>query len=138
MLKKISAMLRNMFRSNAPKGDEAAEMAARLEEKVFNLVDNMPTLPDTATRAMVLANDPDSNFADLAKLIEADTAIATGLLRVANSAFYTGGAPAVKLHKAVVRLGMFQCKNLIVSIGMKSCFESLSMSRPTVSIPSIA
>jgi HD-like signal output (HDOD) protein len=126
VLKKISNMLRQLFRSQAPKEAEASFLAAQLEEKVLALVDNMPTLPDTATRAMALANDPDANFADLARLIEADTAIATGLLRVANSALYTGGAPAVKLHKAVVRLGMFQCKNLIVAIGMKSLFRKMT------------
>src|SRR5436305_63397 len=115
ILKQISSMLRNLFRSNVPpKEEDAAERTARLEEKVLALVDNMPSLPDTATRAMALANDPNSNFADLARLIEGDTAIATSLLRIANSALYTGGAPAVKLDGAVVRLGMFRCKNLIL------------------------
>jgi HD-like signal output (HDOD) protein len=126
MLKAISNMLRQIFQSSAPKGDEAAVLAARLEQKVLALVDNMPTLPDVATRAMALANDANSNFADLARLIEADAAIATSLLRIANSALYTGGAPALKLDKAVVRLGMFPCKNLIVAIGMKSMFQKMA------------
>jgi HD-like signal output (HDOD) protein len=127
MLKQFAKMLRQVFQSNArPKVDEAAEQAARLEKKVLTLVDNMPTLPDTATRAMALANDPDSTFADFARLIEGDTAIATSLLRIANSAFYSGGVPAVKLHQAVVRLGMFQCKSLIVSMGMKSMFRGIA------------
>jgi HD-like signal output (HDOD) protein len=39
---------------------------------------------------------------------------------MANSALFSGGVPTTKLHQAVVRLGMFQCKNLILSIGMKS------------------
>jgi HD-like signal output (HDOD) protein len=127
LLKKISDMLHQMFRSNTrPEGEEAPQRAARLEDKVLALVGNMPALPDTAQRAMALANLPEADFAELARLIEGDTAIATGLLRIANSAIYTGGAPAVKLHKAVVRLGMFQCKNLIVSIGMKSLFQRMA------------
>jgi HD-like signal output (HDOD) protein len=126
ILKTISNMLRGLFQANArSKQDEAAALAARLEQEVLVLVDNMPTLPDTATRAMALANDPNSKFADLARLIEGDAPIATGLLRVANSAFFTGGAPAVKLQQAVVRLGMMRCKNLIVSIGMKSLFVGM-------------
>jgi HD-like signal output (HDOD) protein len=127
IIKRISDMLHQMFRSNKrSEGEAAAERAARLEEKVLTLVGNMPALPDTAQRAMALATLPEANFVELARLIEGDTAIATGLLRVANSAIYTGGAPAVKLHKAVVRLGMFQCKNLIVSIGMKSLFQRVT------------
>jgi HD-like signal output (HDOD) protein len=114
-------MLGDLFRSNArPKGDETAEMAARLEKSVLALVGNMPALPDTAARAMALANDPDTSFADFTRLIEGDVAIATGLLRVANSALYSGGAPATKLHQAVVRLGAGRCTNLIVSISMKT------------------
>jgi HD-like signal output (HDOD) protein len=126
ILKRFSNLLRNLFKSNArPKDDEAAAVSARLERRVLALVDNMPTLPDTATRAMALANDPDSRFVDLARIIEGDAAIATGLLRFANSAFYAGGSPALKLHQAVVRLGMQQCKNLIVGIGMRSLFQRI-------------
>jgi HD-like signal output (HDOD) protein len=127
LFKQLSGLLRGLFRANAkPKADDTAEIAARLEKKVLDLVDNMPTLPDTATRAIALANDPDSNFADLARLIEGDAAIATAILRIANSAFYTGGAPAVKLQQAVVRLGMYQCRNLITCIGMKSLFQRIA------------
>lgn len=121
MLKRFSHMLRKLFRSNAPpKGDELAELAARLEQKVLALVGNMPTMPDIAMRAIAIADDPHIAFADFARLIEGDVAIATALLRIANSAYYGGGPRAAKLHNVVVRLGMFQCKNLIVAVGMKS------------------
>src|SRR5207302_10293312 len=91
-----------------------------LEKNVLSLVGSMPTLPATATRAMAMADDPHVAFADFARLIQGDVAIATSLLRIANSAFYGGGAPASRLDQGVVRLGMFQCKNLILAIGMKS------------------
>ncbi len=121
ILQRISGMLRDLFRSNSkPKQDETAQVAARLEQRVLTLVGNLPTLPDTATRAIALADDADVDFGELAQLIEADVAIATGLLRIANSAIYSGADPATKALQAVVRLGRFQCKNLIVSISMKS------------------
>src|SRR2546421_10293052 len=102
MLKRFSDMLRGIFRANAPaQRDERAEIAARLEKNVLALVGNMPTLPDTATRAMAMADDPQVAFADFARLIEGDVAIATGLLRIANSAFYGGGAPASRLHRGL-------------------------------------
>jgi HD-like signal output (HDOD) protein len=127
IIKQISDMLRQLFRSNArTQKDETAQMAARLEQRVLALVDNMPTLPSTAARALSLANDPNSRFAEFARLIEGDAAIATGLLRIANSPYYNGGSPAVKLQQAVVRLGLWQCKSLIVSIGMKSLFNQIA------------
>jgi HD-like signal output (HDOD) protein len=126
ILKRFATMLHGLFRSDAPRADGAAERAARLEAKVLRLVDNMPTLPDTATKAIALADDPHTKFADFARLIEGDAALATALLRVANSAFYAGGAPAVKLQQAVVRLGMLRCKNLILAVGMKSLFQKMA------------
>jgi HD-like signal output (HDOD) protein len=126
ILKRFANMLRQLFRANASsQADGPAATAARLEEKVLALVDNMPTLPDTATRAMALAHDPNSKAADFARLIERDAPIATGLLRYANGPLYAGGAPALKLQQAVVRLGIWQCRNLIASIGMKSLFRRM-------------
>jgi len=127
ILKRFADMLRGLFRSNArPTEDGTAKLAARLEQNVLRLVGNMPTMPDVATRVMGLANDPKTNAADFARLIEGDAAIATDLLRIANSAIYSGGAPAVKLPQAVVRLGIFPCKNLIVSISMKSLLWNMT------------
>jgi HD-like signal output (HDOD) protein len=127
ILKPIADKLRQLFRSRVrSQGEEVIETAKRLEDRVLTLVDNMPTLPHTATRAMALANDPNSRFADLARLIEGDTTIATGLLRVANSALYRSSCPAVKLEQALVRLGLWYCKHLILSIGMKSLFQRMA------------
>lgn len=127
MLTSIADMLRNLFQSNArPTSEEVAETAARLEHKILALVDNMSTLPDTATRALVLAREPDSKVADFARLIETDAAIATGILRIANSPLYASGCPATKLHQAVVRLGMWQCQNLIISISMQSLSRQMA------------
>lgn len=121
ILQRLADKLRGLFRPQArPRHDEAAELAARLERNVLALVGNMPTLPDTATRAMALADDPAAHVADFVRLIEPDVAIATGLLRMANSALYSGGAPATKLSQAVVRLGGARCKNLILAVSMRT------------------
>lgn len=121
LLGRFASLLRSVFGSNPrPERDETAERAARLEERVLKLVGNMPSLPDTATRAMAMADDPNMNMSVLAQLIEGDVALTTALLRMANSAFYSGGVPAAKLTQAIVRMGRFQCKNLIIAVSMKS------------------
>jgi HD-like signal output (HDOD) protein len=127
ILARFKDMLCQLFQRCAPKRDEAAaEIAVRLQQRVLQLVDNMPTLPDVATRALAMTNDPKSRFADLATLIEKDAAIATRLLRVANSSAYAGGAAAVKLPQAVVRLGMRRCQNLILAISTQSLFQRIA------------
>jgi HD-like signal output (HDOD) protein len=127
MLLELSTKLRDIFRKYIrPEESDTARMAARLADKVLALVETMPALPDTAVRAVELANDPDCQMPQFARLIEGDAAIATAILRVANSAFYAGGMPAVKLQQAVVRLGVRPCQNLIVAIGMRTLFRQLS------------
>ncbi len=127
ILKRFADKLRDLFRSNTrPAVEGTRELAARLELNVLRLVGNMPTMPDVATRAMALANDPRTDAAHFARLIEGDAAIATDLLRIANSAIYSGAHPAVKLPQAVVRLGMFPCKNLIIAICMKSLIWNMT------------
>lgn len=127
ILSKFVDKLRQLFQSHTAQRDETiAAVATRLQRQVLLLVDNMPTLPDIAARALALANDPDSRFADLATLIEGDAAIATRLLRLANSSVYAGGSAALKLPQAVVRLGMRRCQNLILAVSTQSLFQRIA------------
>jgi HD-like signal output (HDOD) protein len=127
ILKPIADRLRHVFRSNMRSwGNQGAETAQQLEDKVLTLVDNMPTLPDTAMRAMAMANDPNCKLTDFTRLIEGDAAITTGLLRISNSPLYGTGGNVVGLPQAVVRLGMWQCKNLIVSVSVRSLFRRMT------------
>ncbi len=127
ILRELSDKLRSLFRKYTHAGEGGtALVASRLEEKVFALVGNMPALPDTALRALELANDPNCQMPQFSRLIEGDAAIATAVLRIANSAYYSGGLPAVKLHQAVVRLGLRSTRDLIVAIGMRSAFRKVA------------
>jgi HD-like signal output (HDOD) protein len=88
----------------------------------------MPPLPDTAVQAISMANDPDCQMPRFASLIERDAAVATMILRIANSATYAGGMPAMRLQQAVVRLGIRPCQHMIVAIGMRSLFRQMASS----------
>lgn len=119
LLKRFSDALRAVFGSAASAAPTAAERAARLERQIRALVDTLPALPATAARALALMEDPDVSLAALAELIRDDTALATGLLRVANSALFAGGSAALRVDQAVVRLGLWRCKHLVTAIGIR-------------------
>jgi HD-like signal output (HDOD) protein len=120
LLKRFSDALRQVFRANPPATVSAADRAAALERKIARLVDELPAMPVTATRALALIEDPDVALSDLADLIREDTALATAILRVANSALYAGGSQTLRLDQAVVRLGLWSCKSLITAVGVRS------------------
>ncbi len=114
-------------------GDSMADRAApgsntksSLEARILALVNNLPALPDTASRAMGLANDPKSTLAQFSKLIEGDVGLATGILRLANSPMYEVGSPVKNVYQAVVRLGTQECQFLMTAVGMRGLFQRLA------------
>jgi HD-like signal output (HDOD) protein len=89
-------------------------------------LNKLPMLPETATKAMAVANDSRSSLTDLAGVIMRDPTLATGILKLANSPLYRIGRTIDSLGQAVVRLGLRECKNLIITVGMRSLFRSVS------------
>lgn len=92
--------------------------------KAMAKIAHLPSLPDTSTRAMALANDPGASLADFSNLIKRDGAIATATLKLANSPLYRVGKPVEELHQAVLRLGLRTCSDLVTTIGMRGLFRN--------------
>lgn len=91
--------------------------------KMLTRVQQLPTLSDTAVRAMALANNPDTSMSTYVALIKQDSALAASVLRMANSALYGCGHQTANLHQAVVRLGMRTCSNLVMAMSMRGAFR---------------
>ena len=75
----------------------------------------LPRLPDTARRALMMLNDPSVNFARLADTLTHDPAIAAVVLRRANSAYYGGHARIARVELACTRLGTRTLRSLILT-----------------------
>lgn len=96
--------------------------AANFAEK-FRQIGNIPTLPQAATRALAIANDPKCSVGDFSKVIEADPALATSLLKLVNSSFYAGNTKISNLTTAITRLGLRETQNLILAVSVRSVFR---------------
>ena len=66
----------------------------------------LPVLPKVAGQVMTMTADPHTQLSSLSALIHRDQALASHVLRIANSAAYAGSEPFVSLQQAVTRLGM--------------------------------
>jgi HD-like signal output (HDOD) protein len=84
----------------------------------------LPSLPDLAMRIRKAIDDDMSDAREIARLVETDPAMATKLLKVANSAFYAGTAEVESLPKAVVRLGMKTTRQLVMSFALRDLFRN--------------
>ncbi len=92
----------------------------------FNLqkLHTLPTLPNSSTRAIAMANDPNTSLAEFSGLIKSDGAIAAAALRMANSSMFGSAKPVDDIHLAVLRLGTRTCCDLITTVGMRGLFRS--------------
>ncbi len=81
---------------------------------------DVPMLPEVAGNVVSLTQNPDSDAADLAKLIQADQTLAAHVMRVANSAAYSPNASIVSLQQALARLGMQTITEIALAASINS------------------
>ena len=82
----------------------------------------LPSLPDLALRIRNAIDDEVSDAKTIARLVESDPAMATKLLKAANSALYGGLGGIDTCSGAVVRLGMDTTKQLVLTFALKEVF----------------
>ena len=59
-----------------------------LLEKIFSKVDQIPTFPKVAQRALKLLRDENVDYRKLEEVIKTDPGIAANFLKIVNSALY--------------------------------------------------
>ncbi len=85
---------------------QAQLMADPLEHLINRGGIEVPMLPEVANKALLLAQNPDSDASEMAQLIQSDQSLAGHVMRIANSAAYTPMSNLVSLQQAIARLGM--------------------------------
>lgn len=113
--------------------DEELDSSPVENQLIFRLYEDLnadslslPSLPDVALKISqaIAADNTDVNR--LANLLSNDPAIAAKLLKVANSARYSGLAPTRTLPQAISRLGFRDTHNLVIAFALKEVFRSKS------------
>ncbi|MCC4621729.1 HDOD domain-containing protein [Xanthomonas cassavae CFBP 4642] len=80
----------------------------------------LPRRPHLLPQLMRAVNDPDASGRGIAAIIAQDPALATNLLRIANSALYRPqGAPLESLERAVVHIGTEGVRQIVAAAVMQ-------------------
>lgn len=79
-------------------------------------------LPDTCLKIKEVIDNKISNLDEIAEIIALDPALASRLLKLANSALYNFPNPVDSISKAVLLLGETQVYNLVVAYGSTEAF----------------
>ena len=100
----------------------AAEPRLNVTELVKK-VTTIATLPEVTTQIIKTVEDPRSSAAQLHKIVAHDPALATRILKVANSAFYGLPGQIASVERAIIILGLNGVKNIAVAASLGQLFR---------------
>jgi len=92
-------------------------LLAMIEERITAGDYRLPARSSVAAELHTLAADPDFEMTRVIGLVSGDAALTGEILRVANSALYTGLSKVATVREAVVRLGSAQ----VFRLAMQTC-----------------
>ncbi|MHB8773359.1 MAG: HDOD domain-containing protein [Syntrophales bacterium] len=85
-----------------------------LMKKILQTAKDLPPMPQTTLKAHEIIKDPNASFEDLASVLEMDQALATRVLRMANSPYYGMSGSVSSIKHASTILGLKVLEELIV------------------------
>nr|HDN00253.1 HDOD domain-containing protein [Deltaproteobacteria bacterium] len=91
--------------------------------KRLEKIHNLPTLPEVIYKLGEEIRDPKSDARRVAALIEDDPSMMARILKVVNSAFYSGIEPITSVQQAVSRMGFDAVKNIALSTSVFTTFS---------------
>lgn len=104
--------------------DKIFDQESTLQNKnllqLINNINDLPTVPNLYKEITILIENG-ADIDDVSKAIEKDLAIASRILRVANSAFY--GTKTGSIKQAIIYIGLTSVKNIVLT---NSVFEKLT------------
>lgn len=92
-----------------------------IKNRIYARVDELPTLPAVVPKLLSLMENPDSDITEVTYAISQDPALASKILKAANSAYYGFPKGIADLDRAVTLLGFNMVKSLALSIGVIKC-----------------
>jgi HD-like signal output (HDOD) protein len=101
--------------------DLDAEVVQLIKAKVIEL----PTYPGVALQLQRVISSDNYGLEQLVKLVEADPALASHVLRAANSAFFRATTPVTTLPQAISRVGASELSNIAIAgtLGLQASLE---------------
>lgn len=84
-------------------------------KQTIGRIGSLPPPPRVYIELTQLMRDPDASNAEIAEVLAQDPAIAAKVLRLCNSAYFSGGRVITDMRAAVTRLGMQALRNMVLA-----------------------
>ena len=106
-------------------GDSAPrEFEGRLSQgkdwrEIVAWVGDLPPMPQVASRAISLVENPDTTASELTDLLSTDAALAARVLKIANSAMFSRQREITTLNMAIMVIRFKALKGIIVAATLR-------------------
>ncbi len=87
-----------------------------VKSSIEKSVQDLPALPTVVMRILKETEKPDACAHTIERMLSAEQALASKVLRVVNSAYYGLSGQVTSLSQAIVILGLQQIRNLVLSV----------------------
>lgn len=108
----------------AEESGEGVDLLARVQQALESDELKLPSLPQVAIRIGELVESDLASADSVADLVNTDPAIATKLLRIANSSLYGSLGRCETTRDAIVRLGLGATRQLVMGFALRDLFQS--------------
>jgi putative nucleotidyltransferase with HDIG domain len=93
------------------------------QKTIVKAISDLPTPSSVFRRICEVMDDPDSSVSEISEVLRLDPAIASKILRLANSAYAGIPNTVSSLHNAIVLLGTKKIHSLVMASGLLSNFK---------------
>jgi len=91
-------------------------------ENVIAAVGELPASPAIVSTVMGLTSDLDSKVTDISKVLSADQSLTAKVLKLSNSSFYGRSKGVKTLQEAILILGFFTVRSMVVATSAHSMY----------------
>jgi putative nucleotidyltransferase with HDIG domain len=102
---------------------EVLALRSRIQAVLEGDRDEIPLLNRVALKLRALMRDPRVHAAEVARLIHSDQALATRVMRLANSAYYGAIGPVPELGQAIRRVGFRAVEGVVVAASTQALYR---------------
>lgn len=117
---------------NLPSLPASLQIPPEVMDRLRLRVNHLKMLPAVAAQALEIVKDPNCSINEFSAVVERDATLAAEILRLANSVVFMGSRPVVNLHQAIIRLGLRQCKNLILAASFSSMMKHMTLAEESI------
>lgn len=95
------------------------------EQKIWDQVDNLPSLPLVVSNVLEVTSNSESSAKDLLQAILPDQSMCVAILKIANSALFGQPKTVSSIERAIMLLGFDEVQSIVLSRAAVNSFSSI-------------